>query len=120
MPSTSVTRSLISGVAILAAGCGSSMMDNNLATQLLSISPSGGATGVSTMPDIVFTFNRPMMTGMERYLALHQGGLTGPTMPMSCNWSDGRATLTCRPDRPLAQVSAYTMHLGGGMMDAEG
>ena len=120
MLSTFVTRSLTAGVALLAAGCGSSMMDNNLSTQLLSISPRGGAMGVSTTPDIVFTFSRPMMPGMEQYLALHQGGLSGPTMPMTCSWSDGQTTLTCRPDQPLAQVSAYTMHMGGGMMDSEG
>ena len=116
----SVTRSLVVGAALLAVGCGSGMTDTGLTTQLLSVSPRGGATGVSTTPDMVFSFTQPMMSGMEQYLALHQGGLTGPTMPMSCNWSDSQKTLTCRPTQALTSVSAYTMHLGGGMMDAGG
>ena len=114
-----VSRTLLVGGAIVAVACSSTMMDSSLATQLLSVAPRGGAVGVSTIPDIVLTFTGPMMPGMERYTALHQGGPTGPTMPMSCAWSVGHKTLTCRPDQPLAPVAAYAIHLGGGMMDAE-
>lgn len=116
----SALRGLVTGAAVLAAGCGSNMMDSGLATQLLSVSPRGGATGVAATSDIVLSFNRPMMTGMEQYLALHQGGVTGPTLPMSCNWSDGTRALTCHPDQPLTPATRYTVHMGGGMMDAEG
>lgn len=115
-----VTRSLLAGTAMLAAGCGSGMMDAGLETQLLSVSPRGGAVGVATVPDIELTFSQPMTPGTERYLALHRGGLTDPTMPMNCNWSDGQTTLVCRPTQPLAPSSAYTIHMGGGMMDADG
>jgi hypothetical protein len=115
----SVVRGLIAAAAVLAPGC-SNMMDTELATQLLSVSPRGGATGVASTTDIVLTFNQPMMMGMEQYMALHQGGLSGPTLPMSCNWSDSRTTLTCRPDQPLAAGTRYTVHMGGGMMDADG
>ena len=117
---TTVTRSLIVGAAMLAAGCSSGMMDANLATQLLSVSPRGGTVGASTTPDIVLTFSRPMLPGMEQYMVLHQGGVIGPTIPMSCNWSDGQKTLTCRPGEPLAPATPYTIHMGGGMMDADG
>lgn len=96
------------------------MMDTDLAIQLLSVSPRGGVTGVASTSDVLFNFNRPMMTEMEQYVVLHQGGVTGPTMPMRCNWSDGQRTLGCRPDQPLAPATRFTIHMGGGMMDAEG
>jgi hypothetical protein len=117
---TTVTRILLAGAAMLAAGCSARMMDTSLATQLVSVSPRGGAEGVSDTPDIVLIFSHPMMAGMEQYLALHQGTATGATIPMNCNWSDGQRTLTCRPGQPLAPGTSYTIHMGGGMMDTDG
>ena len=115
-----VTRGLLVGAALLVTGCGAGMMDTGLPTELLSVSPRSGTVGVSTTPDIMLTFNRPMMPGMEQYLALHHGGVSGPTMPMSCNWSDALRTLSCRPSQPLVSGTPYTIHMGGGMMDADG
>ncbi len=120
MFTSSMIRGLTAGAALLAAGCGSNMMDTELATQLLAVSPQGGAVNVTATPDIVLTFNRSMISGMEQYLALHQGGLTGSTVSMTCNWSDGQKTLACRPAQPLAAGTRYTIHMGGGMMDANG
>jgi hypothetical protein len=114
------TLCLIAGAALSAAGCSPGMTDTNVATQLLSISPRSGAVGLSTSPDILLTFSGPMMAGMEQYLALHQGGVTGPTQPMGCTWSDGQRTLSCRPGQPLMSATSYTIHMGGGMMDADG
>ncbi len=116
----SAVRGLVAGTLVLAAGCGSNMMDPELATQLLAVSPRGGTANVSVSTDIVLTFNQTMMTGMEQYLALHQGTVTGPTISMSCNWSDGQKTLRCRPGQPLAAATRYTVHVGGGMMDGSG
>lgn len=86
----------------------------------MSVSPPGGAVGVATTPDIVLTFTQPLMAGMEQYLALHQGTVSGPAIPMNCIWSDGQRTLTCRPGQRLAPATSYTIHMGGGMMDAQG
>ena len=113
------TRSLIAGAAMLALGCSSGITDSN-STELLSVSPRGGAIGVSATPDIVLAFSRSMMPGMEQFVALHQGGVTGPEMSVRCSWSDGQKTMTCRPDAALTPGTHYTIHLGGGMMDADG
>ncbi len=115
-----VVRRLTAGLAILAAGCSSNPMDTGFATQLVSVSPRGGAMGVTPTAVIVLVFSRSMMSGMEQYLALHQGGPVDPVTPMNCNWSDGRTTLTCRPGQPLARATRYTVHLGGGVMDGSG
>ena len=115
-----LTRSLFTGAAIFAGGCSFGMTDADLATQLLSVSPRGGAAGVSSTPDIVLSFSGPMMPGMEQYLALHQGPLTGTEVPVSCIWSDDQETLTCRPTQPLAPTTVYTIHMKGGIVDANG
>lgn len=116
----SVVRGLIAGALVLTAGCSSNMIDAAPATQLVSVSPRGGAASVTVSADIVLTFNQGMMAGMEQFMALHQGGVTGPTAAMTCNWSDGQRMLTCRPGQPLAAGTRYTIHVGGGMMDASG
>jgi Bacterial Ig-like domain len=115
-----LVRGVAAGAAISAAGCSFGMTDADLATQLLSVSPRGGTVGVSATPDLVVTFTRPMMAGMEEYLVLHQGGLIGPTMPIRCNWSDDQTTLTCHPTQTLVPTTVYTIHLKGGIMDADG
>ncbi|MDX2057214.1 MAG: Ig-like domain-containing protein [Gemmatimonadales bacterium] len=120
MPRHLWSRSLIIGATMLALGCGSGMMDGTFATELVSVTPAGGATGVSATPDIVLAFSRSMMPGMEQFVALHQGGVTGLTTSMRCSWSDRQKTLTCRPDAALAPGTRYTVHVGGGMMDADG
>ncbi len=120
MIGTSAVRRLMAGTLVLAAGCGSTMMDTELATQLLSVSPRGGSVNVPLSADIVLTFNQAMMAGMEQYVALHQGTITGPPTPMNCNWSDGQRTLTCRLAQPLTAAARYTVHIGGGMMNNGG
>lgn len=105
---------------LLMGGCSSIMMDSDYPTQLLSVSPQDGAAGISTRPEIVMGFSRSMMAGMEQYVALHRDGTNGPRLGMSCGWSDDRRTLTCQPGEPLAAGARYTIHVGGGMMDADG
>jgi hypothetical protein len=90
------------------------------ATTLIDISPAPAATGVATTTALTFTFSRPMMSGMEQYLDLHQGGIGGPVIPMSCGWDAGQTTLTCTPAAPLAPGTQYTVHLGTGMTDESG
>ena len=113
-------RSVVAGTLVLAAGCGSNMMGTEATTQLMSVSPRGGTTSVAVATEIVLTFSQAMMGGMERFMILHQGSASGPTIPMSCSWSEGQTALTCRPGQPLAAGTRYTVHLGSGMMDSRG
>jgi hypothetical protein len=85
-----------------------------------AVSPAPGATMVPTSTDITLTFGQPMMAGMSQYVDLHQGGITGPVMPMACAWSPDMTVLTCTPNAPLAGGTQYTIHAGAGMSDAEG
>jgi hypothetical protein len=65
-------------------------------------------------------FSQPMAGGVEQYVDLHQGGIDGPVVPMPCELSDDRSTLTCTPGQPLQSGTAYTIHIGAGMMDEGG
>ncbi len=111
-------------LSMIAAGCGShgDMMDGpspsaKSGTMLLSVTPAGGATGVSTSAAIMLRFSARMAAGMEPFVDLHQGGLDGPAVPMHCEFSSDRTILTCVPGTPLRAHLAYTLHIGGGMMD---
>lgn len=111
-------------LALAGVGCGGNGGNGNLtgptgSTMFMSISPVGGATGVSTSTGIVVRFSRQMGGGMERFVDLHEGDPSGPVVAMTCGWSEDRTTLTCQPTQGLKPQAHYATHLGGGMMDAD-
>ena len=83
----------------------------------MSVTPTGGATGVPTSTSITIRFGGAMSGPLERYVDLHVGGLDGPIVDMRCAWSGDRATLTCTPLLPLQPGTTYLVHVGAsGMM----
>ncbi len=108
------------GILVM-TGCGSSGISapTPASTQLLSVSPAGASTGVSTATPVAMTFSGPMMPGMEQYLDLHHGDAAGPLVPITCAWSADRMTVTCAASEPLDRNTTYTIHAGAGMMDAD-
>jgi hypothetical protein len=89
-------------------------------TELLSVSPPGGATGVSPTASIVVRFSNAMHGGMEQYFSLHQNGIAGQAIACTASWSGDRMTLTLMPAMPLPAATQFTLHVGGGIMDADG
>jgi len=129
MKPVAAATAFLLGLGFLGMGCGSgnhsSMMGPNAVgpqagASLLSVTPSGGATGVSRTTSMVFRFGAAMASGMEQYVDLHMGDVAGRTMPMNCGWSADRTTLTCTPQGPLSPHTSYVLHLGGGMMTHAG
>ena len=118
MRAGALVASLAAIVACGSDGTGPSSPPVVATTDLLSVMPPGGSTGVSTTGNMVMTFDHPMMVGMEQYLDLHRGA-SGPIEPIGCTWSSDRLTVTCQPAKPLQHNSQYTFHAGGGMMDAD-
>jgi len=109
----------LAGIAVVALGACSDSTSPTTAT-LTGVSPAPAATAVAPSTTITLTFGQPMMAGMEQYMDLHQGGVAGPTVPMSCAWNTDGTVLTCTPINPLAAGTQYTIHVGGGMTDAQG
>jgi len=111
---------LLASLAVAACGGGDSTGPSAPATtELVSVTPPGGSTGVSTTGPMVMTFSHPMMAGMEQYLDLHRGDASGPLVAISCTWSADRLTVTCVPLQPLQPNAPYSFHAGGRMMDAD-
>lgn len=109
----------LAGTAVLAlVACSDSTAPTTAV--LDAVSPAPAATAVSPSTTITLAFGQSMMAGMEQYLDLHQGGVGGPTVPMTCAWSPDRTTLTCTPTTSLAAGTQYTIHVGAGMMDDQG
>lgn len=113
--------------AVLATGCGSETTapsapppSPSAATEVLSVTPEGGTTNIGLGGPFVLRFSGAMMSGMEQYVDLHRGDVSGPTQPMTCTWSADSATLTCAPATSLEPGTWHTLHVGGGMMGADG
>ena len=121
-----VVWALVGAAAFLAAGCGSEtdmMTGPGGATgspALTSMIPTGGAMGVPVGSALEFHWGTPMGVGMEQYIDLHMGDLSGPVVPMSCAWSGDQTSLVCNPGSPLQPGTQYVAHVGGGLMDATG
>jgi hypothetical protein len=122
MSSRSLIPSLIAcGAFLFAAGCSDgNSTPSQTTTTLTLVSPAGSATNVSPASPVVLTFSGPMAQGMEGYVDLHQGTGAGAIIPMACSWSADHTTLTCSHPAPLATGATYTVHVGCGMMDANG
>lgn len=110
---------LVVVIATLVAGCHETFAPVGDAT-VLSVVPAGGTTNVDPNGPIVVEFSHAMRMGMEQYAALHEGDVTGPVVQGSSSWSSGRLRLTFTPAEPLKSGTGYALHLGGGMLDANG
>ena len=89
-------------------------------TQLLSVTPQGGATGVDPSAPVVVEFDHSLMAGMEAFVSLHQGTVSGPVVPGTWTMSADRMRMTFTPAAALQAGTDHTIHLGGGMMDGAG
>lgn len=87
---------------------------------LRSVVPQGGATGVDPNTDVVLEFDHPLMPGMDEYVDLHEGDVTGPEVPGTWSMSDDAMRLTFSPDQPLTPNTDHTVHMGGAMMGQDG
>jgi hypothetical protein len=110
-----------------AAACGSSQQSQMTsptgmptAAALTAVSPGEGAVGVASSSPITLHFSGAMASGMEQFMDLHRGDLSGGTVPMGCTWSGDRETVACTPLSPLLSHTTYAIHVGGGMMGANG
>ena len=115
--------STLTMIGLLAAlgttACSDALVAPDGATALLSVQPTGGTVNVDPGATVSLTFTHPME--MEVFAALHEGdGVDGPLVDGTWTWSADRTQLTFTPDTPLQAQSEYTIHIGGGMRDADG
>jgi len=111
---------LVLAVAFAVSACSDSTSSSTTGASLDAVSPTPGTTGVDPATVMTMRFSAAMQTSMMQYVDLHQGTIAGPVVPMTCSWSSDNTTLTCQPNQPLQHGTAYVLHMGGGMMDANG
>lgn len=117
------TLLVIGGVGLLAGACSGSDTPSDPTsgtTVLLSVVPRGGSTDVDRSAPVVIDFDHAVMAGMEAFALLHEGDVTGPEVAGTWTVSDDRLSLAFTPAAALAPSTRYTIHLGGGMTDANG
>ena len=102
------------------SACSDSTSPSTTGASLDAVSPTPGATGVDPATVMTMHFSAAMQTSMMQYVDLHQGTIVGSVVPMTCSWSSDAMTLTCQPNQPLQPGTSYVLHMGGGMMDANG
>lgn len=116
-----VPAALVLALALAACSNGDSPSGvDEETTALLSVVPTGGATGVDPSAPVEVEFGHPMNPAMADFADVHEGDLVGPEVPGSWSWSNDHTRLTFTPDQPLKPRTTYVIHLGGGMMDVDG
>jgi hypothetical protein len=118
----SVSRAGLTALMLLAvAACAGMPTALHEGTTLLtSVVPAGGSTGVDVATTVTIQFSHGMGAGMEAYAALHGGDVAGPVVSGTWSWAADRTALTFAPTGALKRQTRYTLHLGGGMLDATG
>lgn len=115
------TLALAAALSLGAAACADNPAQPLEApAELLSVTPQGGSTGVSVGTTVVVTFDHAINPVMVEYAALHEGDVTGPEVAGTWSLSEDGTELSFTPDEALKPATTYTIHLGGGMMDASG
>lgn len=94
--------------------------DGEANSSLIVLDPQGGATDVDPTAPVVVTFDHAMNPEMAEYAALHEGDVNGPEVEGTWSLSEDSMQLIFTQDQPLKRATEYTIHLGAGMMDAEG
>lgn len=89
-------------------------------TVLLSVAPEGGSTAVGMNTAITVEFSHPMNPDMSQYADVHKGEITGAEVAGAWEWFEDDTVLRFTPAQPLEPGTDYVVHLGGGMMDADG
>lgn len=107
-------------VTLGVAACGEGATAVAPETALLSVSPTGGAMAVDPAEPIEVTFDHAMHDHAADYAAVHEGDVTGPEVAGSWTLEQGGTVMRFAPETPLMEGTAYTIHLGGGMTDADG
>jgi hypothetical protein len=112
-------RALLAIMVVAGAAC-----DDTTAveteTALQSVTPAGGTVNVMLDAPVEVVFDAPMHHDAMHYAAVHEGGVTGPEVDGTWVMHDHGTTMRFTPDAGWHAGTEYTIHLGGGMMDASG
>jgi len=87
---------------------------------LIGVEPAGGSVGVGLDARVTLEFDRAMNPAMSSYADVHEGSLAGSEVPGTWEWLDDDTMLRFIPSGAFQPATTYAIHVGGGMMDADG
>lgn len=112
---------LIGAVALGTTACDDGTTSVEPETALLSVTPEGGAQNVGvSSTTIEVTFNHAMHDHATDYMAVHEGDVTGPEVMGSWMMEENATVMRFVLDAGLKEGTRYSVHIGGGLEDAEG
>lgn len=106
-------------LAVLLAACAETPVEVG-PTALLSVFPAAGATGVDVTVQIEVRFDAPIAQQVGYPIALQVGDCPGPVVPGTWSRTADGMGLSFAPVQPLEPTTRYTIHVGGGLTDADG
>ena len=107
-------------LTLLLAACSTSTTLEVGSTALLTTSPAAGASGVDANVEIVVRFDSPVSPGTNHPIALQVGDCPGPVVAGTWSRTADGMGLTFASTQPLDPSTRYTIHVGGGLTDADG
>ena len=121
MKRAAIFPGVVLGAAIFTGACSEGLgPETTEAAALLSVQPAPGTVGVEVGTTVTVVFDHAMAPGMDAYMALHEGDVSGPEVPGTWMMSGDHMTMTFTPAEPLKAATVYVIHVGGGMMDGDG
>lgn len=89
-------------------------------TALVGVFPSAGAASVEAGSQIEVRFDSPIAPGAGHPIALQVGDCPGPVVAGTWSRTSDGMGLRFTPTQPLVPSTRYTIHVGGGLTDADG
>ena len=119
LPTNSQLRVLAFGLLVSITACSTSATEVG-STGLLAVFPAPGSSGVAMDAPIEVRFGAPISSGTMHPIALQVGDCPGPVVMGTWSRTVDGLGLRFQPSQPLDPATQYTIHVGGGMTDAEG
>ena len=107
-------------LTLLLAACSTSTPVEVGSTALLTTIPAAGAAGVDVNAQIEVRFDSPIASGAGHPIALQVGDCPGPVVAGTWSRTADGMGLRFTSTQPLYPSTRYTIHVGGGLTDADG
>lgn len=80
------------------------------------------SVAVDSIARVQVTFSGPLASGMEDYIDVHEGSITGPVVSLNCSQTGTGAIVNCSPRPPFAWEAGteYWVHVGGSLKGRNG
>ena len=107
-------------LTLLLAACSTSTSVEVGSTALLTTNPAAGTAGVDVKAQIEVRFDSPIAPGAGHPIALQVGDCPGPVVAGTWSRTADGMGLRFTSTQPLDPSTRYTIHVGGGLTDADG